>query len=202
MANLTVDSALSTLKTLFNDVEEVYYKSTELTSTDLAAASLKMDMELPVLEDGISFDTGAADVTQIKLTTGTIWTSKAVKGDSDITLQVASVAGPVNELFMRIAKKGASDITVTSAAGLIDGETYEGNGYSLNPNKVTGSLLFPSNDRETIIVLASVEMYASLVAADGDNPAYFNVTVSPMANSENAELFILRRKPKTPASGA
>ncbi len=67
---MTITDKLSSLETLFNDIEEVYYKSTEIKSTDLAASALTVDMELPVLEDGISFDTGAADVTEIKLTTG------------------------------------------------------------------------------------------------------------------------------------
>ena len=46
--------------------------------------------------------------------------------------------------------------------------------------------------------LPKVEMYSSLNAADGDNPAYFNVTVTPKANSEEVEIFILE---KTEASG-
>ena len=187
MAGMTITKGLSDLKTLFNDVEEVYFKSTEIKATDLAASALTVDMELPVLENGINLDTGAADVTQIKLTTGTIWTSKAVKGDSDISLQVASIAGAVNDLLLSKGK------AVASATGLIDGSTYKGSGYNLNPKKVTGSLILPSNDRSTIIVLANVEMYASLVAADGDNPAYFNVTVSPMANSDGDEIIILEK---------
>lgn len=48
-----------------------------------------------------------------------------------------------------------------------------------------------SEDRQTIIALPNVEMYASLVAADGDNPAYFNVAVSPLENSEGADIMIL-----------
>lgn len=199
MAGMTITDKLSSLETLFNDIEEVYYKSTEIKSTDLAAAALTVDMELPVLEDGISFDTGAADVTEIKLTTGRIWTSKAVKGDSDISLQIASVAGKINELLMGTVKTAAgADVSVNAASGLIDGSTYKGKGYSMNPKKVLGSLIFPSNDRSTIIILPKVEMYSSLVAADGDNPAYFNVTVTPKANSEEVEIFILE---KTEASG-
>ena len=61
MAGMTITDKLSSLETLFNDIEEVYYKSTEIKSTDLAASALTVDMELPVLEDGISFDTGAVD---------------------------------------------------------------------------------------------------------------------------------------------
>lgn len=194
MAGMTITDKLSSLETLFNDIEEVYYKSTEIKSTDLAASALTVDMELPVLEDGVNFDTGAADVTEIKLTTGRIWTSKAVKGDSGISMQIASVAGKINELFMGTVKTSAgADVSVNAASGLIDGSTYKGKGYSMSPKKVVGSLIFPSNDRSTIIILPKVEMYSSLVAADGDNPAYFNVTVTPKANSEEVEIFILEK---------
>lgn len=189
MAGLTVTTKLTDLKTLFNDVKEIYFKSSEIKAADLGKA-FTADMELPVLEEGVSFNTGDADVTEIKLTTGSTWVSKATKGDSDISFQVASIAGPVNSLLMN--KVGTE---ITSTAGiLVDGVTYEGAAYSLAPKKVVGSLLMFSEDRQTIIALPNVEMYSSLVAADGDNPAYFNVTVTPLENSEGADIMILWKK--------
>lgn len=186
MAGLTVTTRLTDLKTLFNDVKEIYFKSSEIKVADLNK-SFTADMELPVLEEGVSFNTGDADVTEIKLTTGSTWVSKATKGDSDISFQVASIAGPVNSLLMN---KVGTDITSTEGI-LVDGVTYAGAAYSLAPKKVAGSLLMFSEDRQTIIALPNVEMYASLVAADGDNPAYFNVAVSPLENSEGADIMIL-----------
>lgn len=189
MAGLTVTTKLTDLKTLFNDVKEIYFKSSEIKTADLGKA-FTADMELPVLEEGVSFNTGDADVTEIKLTTGSTWVSKATKGDSDISFQVASIAGPVNSLLMN--KVGTE---ITSTAGiLVDGVTYEGAAYSLAPKKVVGSLLMFSEDRQTVIALPNVEMYSSLVAADGDNPAYFNVTVTPLENSEGADIMILWKK--------
>ena len=189
MAGLTVTTKLTDLKTLFNDVKEIYFKSSEIKTADLGKA-FTADMELPVLEEGVSFNTGDADVTEIKLTTGSTWVSKATKGDSDISFQVASIAGPVNFLLMN--KVGTE---ITSTAGiLVDGVTYEGAAYSLAPKKVVGSLLMFSEGRQTVIVLPNVEMYSSLVAADGDNPAYFNVTVTPLENSEGADIMILWKK--------
>ena len=189
MAGLTVTTKLTDLKTLFNDVKEIYVKSSEIKAADLDKA-FTADMELPVLEEGVSFNTGDADVTEIKLTTGSTWVSKATKGDSDISFQVASIAGPVNSLLMN---KVGTDITSTAGI-LVDGVTYEGAAYSLAPKKVVGSLLMFSEDRQTIIALPNVEMYSSLVAADGDNPAYFNVTVTPLENSEGADIMILWKK--------
>ena len=189
MAGLTVTTKLTDLKTLFNDVKEIYFKSSEIKVADLNK-SFTADMELPVLEEGVSFNTGDADVTEIKLTTGSTWVSKATKGDSDISFQVASIAGAVNSLLMN---KVGTDITSTEGI-LVDGVTYTGAAYSLAPKKVAGSLLMFSEDRQTIIALPNVEMYASLVAADGDNPAYFNVAVSPLENSEGADIMILWKK--------
>lgn len=189
MAGLTVTTKLTDLKTLFNDVKEIYLKSSEIKVADLGKA-FTADMELPVLKEGVSFNTGDADVTKIKLTTGSTWVSKATKGDSDISFQVASIAGPVNSLLMN---KVGTDITSTAGI-LVDGVTYEGAAYSLAPKKVVGSLLMFSEDRQTIIALPNVEMYSSLVAADGDNPAYFNVTVTPLENSEGADIMILWKK--------
>lgn len=183
----TVTTGLTSLKTLFNSVDEIYYKSSELLASDLTGESLTFDMELPVLEDGVTFDTGENDTTQIKLTTGTIWTTKITRGDADISFQVASVAGEVDDLFM------TSVTTVSASAVVVDGSTYEGSGYSLAPKKVTGSLLMYSEDKQTVIALSNVEINAHLVAADGDNPAYFEITVVPMESSEGVELFILEK---------
>lgn len=187
MAEMTVTTALSTLRTLFNDLKEVYYKNTEITSDDLEGASFSMDIELPVLDEGVTFDSGTADVTRVRLTTKEIWTSKATQGDPDITFQVASIAGKVNELFL---EKGGD---VTEGTFTIDGNTYSGAGYSLAPKKVTGSLMMKSEDRQTVVILPNVEIYANLVASDGDNPAYFNIAVTPLKNSEGMDIFILEK---------
>lgn len=186
MAGLTVTTKLTDLKTLFNGVKEIYFKSSEIKIADLGKA-FTVDIEFPVLEEGVNFNTGDAEVTKIKLTTGSTWVSKATKGDGDISFQVASIAGPVNSLLMN---KVGGDITSTEGL-LVEGVTYSGGAYSLAPQKVVGSLLMFSEDRQTIIALPNVEMYSSLVAADGNNPAYFNVAVSPLENSEGADIMIL-----------
>ena len=90
MAGLTVTTALTDLKVLFNDLKEVYFKAGEIKTSDLGSEALTMDMELPALDDGVTFDTGSADVTRVRITTKAVWTSKASKGDPDITFQVAT----------------------------------------------------------------------------------------------------------------
>lgn len=187
MAGMTITNQLSKLHVLFNDVKNVYYVEKELKAADLGT-SLTALMELPILEDGITLNTGEPDVTRIKIINGDNWDTRSKKGDPDITFQVASIAGVVNDLFME--KK----VTVEGAANIIiDGATYSGTSYSLAPKKVKGALIMMSEDKSSVIVLPSVEMYASLVAADGDNPAYFNVTVTPLANEEGADVMILNK---------
>ena len=185
MAGITITTKLNELSVIFNKIKEVYFKKDEMTSTQLATFTI--DMELPVLQEGITLNTGEAEVTEIKITTGANWTTRAVKGDPDISLQIASIAGPVNKLLME--EKKAS----VSATGLMDGANYKGSGFSLSPKKLTGALIFPSEDRSAFIILPKVDIYASFVAADGDNPAYFNTKVTTRENSEGVEIFILER---------
>lgn len=172
------------LHSIFNDVEEVYFKEGETESaTDLA--TLSGVTELPVLSDGVTFNSGEANVTQIKLTTEVIWTSKATRGDSDISFNVPSIAGAINDLFMN--KK------VNSASLNMDSVAYAGAGYNFAPKKVIGTLVMPSNDKMAVLVLPKVEIYASFNAADGDNPAYFALKCTPLENKEGSELYILEK---------
>ena len=69
MAEISITTKLEELKVLFNQMKEVYYVSK--VNSDLATLAA-FDMELPVLSDGVTFDTGAADVSKIKLTTGAL----------------------------------------------------------------------------------------------------------------------------------
>ena len=51
-----------------------------------------------------------------------------------------------------------------------------------------------SDNKDVIVILPSIEMYGSLVVADGDNPAYFNVTVTPLENEDGSDIFILEKQ--------
>ena len=172
------------LHSIFNDVEEVYFKEGELVGAS-ALSTLTDVIELPVLADGVTFNSGEANVTQIKLTTEVIWTSKATRGDSDISFNVPSIAGAINNMFMNKKAESAS-LTMGSAS-------YAGAGYNFAPKKVIGTLVMPSNDKMAVLVLPKVEIYASFNAADGDNPAYFALKCTPLENKEGSELYILEK---------
>ena len=185
MAEASITTSLDQLELLFNQMKEVYYiKGSGKALKDLTA----FDMELPVLEDGVTFDTGAADISKIKLTTGRIWTSVATAGDADIQFQISSVAGAINETFMKKTSAASEAMTAT-----LDGVTYEGDGYDIAPKKVKGALFMRSEDRATAIYLPNVEGYANLVS-ERDKPAYFNTAWSPLNDANGAAIYILRKK--------
>ena len=186
MAKITVTNQLSALRAVFNKMDEVYYSKTPLSVAKLAT-SITVDMELPVLSDGVTFNSGEPETTEIKLTTGANWVTRTEKGDSDISLQVASLKGLINDLFMD--KK--EEIEATANLGE---DSYSGGAYRLAPKKISGALIMMSDNKDVIVILPSIEMYGSLVVADGDNPAYFNVTVSPLENEDGSDIFILEKQ--------
>lgn len=193
---LTVKKNIDNLGTIFSSVNQVFFKAGELKSGDLATA-LTVDLELPIIEDSISFNTGEPDVTQIKLISGKIWSQKTKRGDSDISLNVASIDGSVNDLLLN-KQNGTTEIE--AGEGVLSESTedatvkYAGNAYDLDPKVVLGSLIFKSEDKSTIIVLPYAHIVSSFNASDGDNPAYFKLVVTPRPNSQGYEILILKKK--------
>ena len=169
MAEFAITKTLEELKALFSQMKNVYF----IATANQALNALKgADMELPVLDEGVTFDTGAADVSKIKLTTGAIWTSVATAGD---------------ELLMNKVVESAA-MTAT-----FNGKTYEGAGYNTEPKKVTGALFMTSEDGSTALYLPNIEGYSNLISERG-KPAYFNVAVSPMNDKNKASIYILKEK--------
>lgn len=164
--SITATKQLGALDDIFAKVAHVYYSSTVLNTTP--SSSVTVDMEFPVIDDSVSFDTGGIDKTEVKLTTGQIWTSKASKSDSAITMQVASLDADVASLFM----------------------TATNGGYALDVKKSTGALYFVDETGKGIIILPNVEIYGSLVVGEGDNPAYFNATVTPLINNAGVSIYL------------
>lgn len=184
---ITVKTNEGSLKTLFSKIQHIgYYAAGEITKTLLSSGFDVVN--LPVIEDSVSLNTGEPDTTEVNILDGTVWTSKATKGDSDISFQVASISEEVNSIFM------TADSSSVGITGIKYGNsTYTGKGYTLDVKKATGGLVLSDDTGDTIIVLPSVEMYGSLVVADGDNPAYFNVKVTPSLSSDNLSLIILKK---------
>lgn len=183
MAAINITNDLAALDKHFCQMHHIYYIATPNQSLDELTT---FDFELPVLEDGVGFDTGAPSVNRIKITEGRTICSNASQGDPSINFQVASIAGAVNDLLM--------DEKVASATvgGTIDGVTYAGKGYSLDPKKVTGALFMTSKDKKSAIYLPNVEMFSSFNGEGGDNTTgYYNVEVTPLADENGAAFYPL-----------
>lgn len=186
MAEFTETKTLGDLQKLFNKLKNVYYSASSFDTPE--AFFTAGGMELPILSDGVTFNTGQPSITKIKLTTGATWTSMADAGDSDISFQVATVADDINAIFLN--KRTASP--VTTGATTIAGNTYKGDGYDLEPKKVSGSMLFVSEDRQCVVVMLNIEAYANL-QVETAKPSYYTLQVTPLRDTKGAALYILHK---------
>lgn len=190
MAKITITTPLEDLQKVFDKVKRVLLNTTP--DVDLSTLTT-LSVELPVLEDSFNYDSGAVSVDYIKLTTGQKWAGYTTAGDPDVSMQVASVAGSITDIFLN--KKGSA-VTMTNT---IDGKTFTGQGYSTETKKVNGALLLLSEDGTQLIALPNVEMYANAVI-EGGTPAYFNVQIMPKANSDGADIILLEGTVVTPVT--
>ena len=188
MANI-VSTTKDTLKKIFDKVHRVYYFADNKTGQGVVKSlgQLTGGVEFPVLEDGVTFDTGEPETNYVKLTDGTTWTSKVSQGESDISFQVSSVHETIMDLLME--KK--TDAVIGTAVQIGDFD-YTGQGYSLAPKKLNGALVMVSSDFLTGVYLPDVEMFASFNGEGGDDSTgYFNVSVIPLTDANGAGFYIL-----------
>lgn len=186
MAAVTVTKDVSALRTLFNKVGRIYFTST----TDKTPANLAtLDFRLPILEDSVEFDTGEPDIETVNLTTGEKWTTMTTAGEPNITMQCASFAAEITDLFLNVTAASSGNMT-------LDGKTYAGKGYDLSAKKVTGGLLLMGEDLNMAIFMPHVEIYSS-IGIEQNVPGYFTMNVTPLASSaDNTAIYFL---PKTSA---
>lgn len=188
MANI-VTTTKDTLKKIFDKVHRVYYFADNKTAQGVVKplGQLTNGVEFPVLEDGVTFNTGDPDKSEVKLTDGTTWTSKVSQGESDISFQVSSVHSTIMDLLME--KKTEASISTAVQIGDYD---YTGQGYSLAPKKLSGALVMVSSDFLTGVYLPDVELFASFNGEGGDDSTgYFNVSVTPLTDADGAGFYIL-----------
>lgn len=186
MAAVTVTKDVSALRTLFNKVGRIYFTST----TDKTPANLAtLDFRLPILEDSVEFDTGEPDIETVNLTTGEKWTTMTTAGEPNITMQCASFAADITDLFLNVTAASSGNMQ-------LDGRTYAGKGYDLSAKKVTGGLLLMGEDLGMAIFMPHVEIYSS-IGIEQNVPGYFTMNVTPLASSaDNTAIYFL---PKTSA---
>lgn len=176
---ISVSTNKETLQVIFSKVRRAYY----FPDYTKAFGSQTGGIELPVLKDGVTFNTGDPEKNEVKLTDDTTWLGNVSQGDSDISMQVSSVAKTTNELFLE--KNGQP------VSGEFGGENYTLQGFSLAPKKVVGALLLTSPDKKTVVYLPHVEMYASFNGEGGDDSTgYYNVTVTPLTDASGNAIYL------------
>ena len=188
MANI-VSTTKDNLKKIFDKVNRVYLFTENKDSKGIVKPlhELENGIELPVLDGGVTFSTGDAEKNEVKLTDGTIWTSKVTQGDSDISFQVSSVHDTVMDILME--KKIDAVLAEPVQIGNFD---YTGQGYALAPKKISGALVMVSADFLTGVYLPHPELSSSFNGEGGDDSTgYFNVTVTPLTDAQGAGFYIL-----------
>lgn len=189
--NLAPQIKMADLKTLFISMKEAYYFSKALVAEDLTK-QLTPDIQLPPLDGGVTFDTGAPDRTEIKLVSQEVWATKVTRGNTDISIQYPSISDKLLDIFFNKIDGQSGDSTT-----IVTGKTYHYNGYDFDPKRISGSLLFTNDDRSVIIVLPNVEMFASMQVQEGDAGQHINSAITPMKNADGTEIYVLYAGPET-----
>lgn len=185
-------TTLSDLHSVMELMGEAYFYEKEIKASDLVDTKdilSEADYEMPLSEDGVTFDIGDPDITRKKITEGRTWLTFAKRSDDDISMQVPSIAEKLNELFL--TKTGSE------AKAKIGNDSYSGYGYQLKPKKVVGSWIFRNPEHTIAVLLPNTENYGTFKGAKGDTEAYYNVSITPLANSNNVDIYILKKTTPT-----
>lgn len=180
---------LNDLQKVMELMGEAYFFEKELKDTNLTTTEDILDTcdyEMPLGDDGVTFEVGDPDITRKKITEGRNWITYAKRGDDNISFQVPSFDDSLNALWQE--KK-----TAAAASVKVGGDTFSGHGYSLKPKKVIGSWLFRNPEHTIVVILPNTECYGTFKGAQGDNNGYYNVSVTPMANNKDVDLYILHK---------
>lgn len=180
---------LSDLRKVMELMGEAYFYAKELKPSDLTSTEDILDsadFEMPISEEGVTFEVGDPNITKKKITEGRNWITYAKRGDDNITFQVPSFDDSINELWLTKA-------TTAAVSAKVGGDTYSGAGYQLKPKKVVGSWIFRNPEHSIAVILPNTENYGTFKGAQGDNEGYYNVATTPMSNSGNVDVYILHK---------
>lgn len=183
-ATLTGFAAISTI---LDDLKKVYFCANVIDSAEALSGSVELQ-QLPITEDGVTLNFGAANLTYKKLNTGEVWGSTVDRDDPEVAFNVASVNDTINSMFMgKLAEDAAETVE-------LDGNAYAAQGYASTLEAKVGSLWLPAENGEGWVVLPNVKMYGGLNGTDDSNTAYYAVSVTPQTNKAGASLYLLTKK--------
>lgn len=188
---------LSDLQKVMELMGEAYFYNAEIKDTDLLSTANFLDkaaFEMPLSDEGVTFEVADPDITRKKITEGRVWITYAKRGDDNISFQVPSFDDSLNELFL-------NKVTSAEKTVKIGDNNYKGSGYSLKPKKIVGGWVFLNPEHTIAVIMPKTENYGTFKGAQGDQEGYYNVAVTPMANSKDVEVYILHKEAVADANG-
>lgn len=162
------------------------WKTTGAVSLDFSKAD-----SIFTLKDSLAFDQDSPSITSIKIDQGDAEiASKAEKGDFTFEGRIPSIAEAIFNKFQE--KEGTATYTVTTG-DTAETRTYTGTGYSTDLKKLTQTVLIVSDDKQTAVVFACVDIYAAFAGTSGDDPAGILMSGSIKQNPHGADYLILKQ---------
>lgn len=137
----------------------------------------------PVIAGTINYNTGDADISHVKLTTGQNWATSISKGDPSITFFIGATDAATNAMFCTAVTQSESPVTKE-----VHGITL--NGYSVGTvAKLTKDVDFVTKDGLGCIHHPKATLVGTLALSD-DGVLGWNCSVIPNTDSKGADTYI------------
>lgn len=199
MAN--VKELINTFKEVFSDIKEIRWSDGDVSTASLATH--QWQKQLPVLTDGLDFNQADPTINQSKVFgLSRAWAAAAEAGDVTLKLQIPSMA-----VLGWLWKESAA--TIKTASEEIDGKkgTFQGKGYALTTNKLTGTIMLISGDGQYALLIRHLEAYTSFAFSDAKSKPFaitLNTTLSGDVSLDNAaddfDIAYLKFTPDVPTT--
>lgn len=138
----------------------------------------------PVIDGTIDYNTGDADISHVKLTTGQNWATSISKGDPSISFFIGATDAATNAMFCK-AVTGEGSAAVTKTA-----HNITLNGYSIGTiAKLTKDVDFVTKDGNGCIHHPKATLVGTLALSD-DGVLGWNCSVIPNTDASGADTYI------------
>lgn len=164
------------LKTVFNDVCDLYYQKTNI---DLSKGTITLapELNLPVTVDTLKITQDSPTINHYKVIgLDADWTSSSTAGDMSVELTVPSV----NEEIIKTCFGESAYVQITKAS-ITTGDTtvdngstgYEGYAWEASKYKMEGTFVLVEATKNNLFVVTNLALYATFL--------YDNTSTEPIA---------------------
>lgn len=164
------------LKTVFNDVCDLYYQKTNI---DLSKGTITLapELNLPVTVDTLKITQDSPTINHYKVIgLDADWTSSSTAGDMSVELTVPSVNEEIiKTCFGESAYAQITKASITTGDTTVDnGATgYEGYAWEASKYKMEGTFVFVEATKNNLFVVTNLVLYATFL--------YDNTSTEPIA---------------------